>query len=194
MQWLRSSLSCNTPKIIAWASHVKCWFGVCIGPGLGQVIGLRNGSSKPTQAIEFINENLDNEETVALTAIAALVQLSYSHFSRAFKQSMGVTPNGYMTELRIERAKKLLSETDLPIADIALRTGFASQSHFHYHFSPAGLDDAKKFQGHAVDEVLQLKEAGNKQSRNAYRTQPGCSRRNIRCTSATAGGCVRALR
>ena len=65
-----------------------------------------------------------------MTAIAALVQISYSNFSRAFKQSMGVTPNGYMTELRIEGAKKLLSETDLPIADIALRTGFASQSHF----------------------------------------------------------------
>jgi AraC-like DNA-binding protein len=35
-----------------------------------------------------------------------------------------------MTEQRIARAKKMLSETDLPIADIALRAGFASQSHF----------------------------------------------------------------
>jgi AraC family transcriptional regulator len=35
-----------------------------------------------------------------------------------------------MTEQRIGRAKKLLTDTDLPIADIALRTGFASQSHF----------------------------------------------------------------
>jgi AraC family transcriptional regulator len=85
---------------------------------------------KLRKAIEFINENLDKEETVALGAVADAVQMSYSHFSRAFKQSMGVTPNGYMTERRIDRAKKLLSETDLPIADIALRTGFASQSHF----------------------------------------------------------------
>ena len=85
---------------------------------------------KLRKAIEFINEYLDKEQTVALSAVAKAVQMSYFHFSRAFKQSTGVTPNGYMTEQRIARAKKLLSETDLPIADIALRTGFASQSHF----------------------------------------------------------------
>jgi AraC family transcriptional regulator len=86
---------------------------------------------KLRKAIEFINSNLDEEEeAVALAVVADEVQMSYSHFSRAFKQSMGVSPNVYMTEQRIARAKKLLSETDLRIADIALRTGFASQSHF----------------------------------------------------------------
>ena len=85
---------------------------------------------KLRRAIEFINENLDEEQTVALAAVAETVQMSYFHFSRAFKQSTGSSPNVYMTERRIERAKKLLSETKLPIADIALRTGFASQSHF----------------------------------------------------------------
>ena len=85
---------------------------------------------KLRRAIEFINENLDKEQTVALAAVAQAVQMSYFHFSRAFKQSTGVSPNAYMTEQRIERAKKLLAETELPIADIALRTGFASQSHF----------------------------------------------------------------
>jgi len=85
---------------------------------------------KLRKAIEFIHENLDKEETLALATVANAVQMSYSHFSRAFKQSMGVSPNVYMTERRIERAKKLLSETDLRIVDVALRTGFASQSHF----------------------------------------------------------------
>ncbi|MCM3904988.1 MAG: AraC family transcriptional regulator [Pyrinomonadaceae bacterium] len=85
---------------------------------------------KLRRAVEFINNNLDEEEAVGLAAVADEVQMSYSHFARAFKQSMGVSPNVYMTEQRIERAKKLLSETDLRIADIALRAGFASQSHF----------------------------------------------------------------
>lgn len=85
---------------------------------------------KLRRAIEFINDNLDEEQTVALAAVAEAVGMSYFHFSRAFKQSMGVSPNVYMIEQRIERAKKLLSETELPIAEIALRVGFASQSHF----------------------------------------------------------------
>ena len=102
---------------------------------------------KLRKAIEFINENLDQEETVALPAVADAVQMSYSNFSRAFKQSMGVTPNAYITEQRIKRAKQLLSETKLPIADIALRTGFASQSHFTTTFrrlvwtTPKGFRD-----------------------------------------------------
>ena len=85
---------------------------------------------KLRKAIEFINDNLDQEQTVTLSAVAEAVQMSYFHFSRAFKQSMGISPNAYMTEQRIGRAKKMLSDTDLPIADIALRAGFASQSHF----------------------------------------------------------------
>jgi AraC family transcriptional regulator len=85
---------------------------------------------KLRKAIEFINNHLDEEQALAIPAVADEVQMSYSHFSRAFKQSMGISPNVYMTEQRIERAKKLLSETDFRIADIALRTGFASQSHF----------------------------------------------------------------
>jgi transcriptional regulator GlxA family with amidase domain len=95
--------------------------------GGGQPI---SGAPGVIPEIEFINENLDQEETVALAAVADAVQMSYSHFSRAFKQSMGVTAIDYMIEQRIARTKKLLSETDLPIADIALRVGFASQSHF----------------------------------------------------------------
>src|SRR3954462_6926933 len=76
---------------------------------------------KLRKAIEFINDNLDKEQTVALGAVAEAVQLSYFHFSHAFKQSMGISPNVYMIEQRIERAKRLLSETELPIAEIALR-------------------------------------------------------------------------
>jgi len=102
---------------------------------------------KLRKAIEFINENLDEEQTVALAAVADAVQMSYFHFSRAFKLSTGVSPNVYITEQRIERAKKLLSETDFPIADIALRTGFASQSHFTTTFRKFVWTTPKAFRG-----------------------------------------------
>jgi AraC family transcriptional regulator len=100
---------------------------------------------KLRKAIEFIKANLDKEQTVALGAVAQEVQMSYFHFSRAFKQSTGVSPNVYMIEQRIQRAKKLLSETEIPIADVALRVGFASQSHFTTTFRRLAWTTPKTF-------------------------------------------------
>jgi AraC family transcriptional regulator len=88
------------------------------------------------KAIGLINHHLIGEEEgrVALRSVAKDVGMSYFHFSRAFKQSMGMSPTNYIAERRIERAKKLIRETDLPIAEIALRSGFSSQSHFTTSF------------------------------------------------------------
>ena len=87
---------------------------------------------KLRQAIALIDHHLSDEEQgrVALRAVARAVRMSYFHFSRAFKQSMGMTATNYIAERRIERAKKMLEETELPISEIALRSGFSSQSHF----------------------------------------------------------------
>jgi AraC family transcriptional regulator len=87
---------------------------------------------KLRKAIELIDHHLSDEEEgrVALRAVARAVRMSYFHFSRAFKQSMGMTATSYIAERRIERAKKMLEETELPISEIALRSGFSSQSHF----------------------------------------------------------------
>jgi AraC family transcriptional regulator len=87
---------------------------------------------KLRKAISLIDQHLAGEEEgrVALRVVAKDVGMSYFHFSRAFKQSMGMTPTNYIAERRIERAKKLMQETDFPISEIALRSGFSSQSHF----------------------------------------------------------------
>lgn len=87
---------------------------------------------KLRRAIALIDHHLSDEEEgrVALRAVARDVRMSYFHFSRAFKQSMGMTATSYIAERRIERAKKMLEETELPISEIALRSGFSSQSHF----------------------------------------------------------------
>jgi AraC family transcriptional regulator len=84
------------------------------------------------KAMGLIDDHLanENEGRVALRRVAREVGMSYFHFSRAFKQSTGVTPTNYIAERRIEHAKKLMRETDSPISEIALRSGFSSQSHF----------------------------------------------------------------
>lgn len=88
------------------------------------------------KAIGLIDHHLAEEEEgrVGLRFVAQEVGMSYFHFSRAFKQAMGMTLTNYIAERRIELAKKLMKETDLPISEIALRTGFSSQSHFTTSF------------------------------------------------------------
>ena len=91
---------------------------------------------KLRRAIAMIDSYLEREEEgrVALRSVAKDVGISYCHFSRAFKQSMGMTPTSYIAERRIERAKRLMEETDLAISEIALRSGFSSQSQFTTSF------------------------------------------------------------
>ncbi len=80
------------------------------------------------RAKEFIVENL--EEDLSLAEIAAAANLSQYHFARAFRKSTGFTPQQYLMQQRIERAKQLLAKNDLPIVEISLLTGFKNQSHF----------------------------------------------------------------
>ncbi len=77
---------------------------------------------------EFINANL--EEDLSLAEIAEIADLSQFHFARAFRKSTGQTPQQYLMQQRIERAKELLANDALPIVEISLRTGFKNQSHF----------------------------------------------------------------
>ena len=69
-------------------------------------------------------------EDFDLQNAADLVKLSRSYFSRAFKISSGLSPYQWVLQARIAKAKQLLLEADLPLAQIALRLGFADQSHF----------------------------------------------------------------
>jgi len=60
--------------------------------------------------------------------------MSPYHFSRMFKLSTGLSPHQYVIRQRIERAKALLTNTDLPVGVVAQEVGFASPSHFAQQF------------------------------------------------------------
>ena len=66
--------------------------------------------------------------------MAKQIGVSRSYFARQFKQVMGVAPHQYVNQQRIEKAKRLLKERSLTIAEIALESGFASQSHLNKLF------------------------------------------------------------
>lgn len=80
----------------------------------------------------YIEQHLDRDITVA--DMAECVDMSPSYFSRLFKETAGETPYQYVLQQRLRQAQHLLSTTDLPIAEIALRVGFANQSHLTRRF------------------------------------------------------------
>ena len=84
--------------------------------------------SKLRRVTDFINDNL--EQDLTLTEIARIAGLSHFHFARAFRKTMGITPQQYITNRRIEKAKELLAKSDLPIVEVGFQSGFKNQSHF----------------------------------------------------------------
>lgn len=87
------------------------------------------------RAVTYIDGHLEAKLDVPL--LARLVSFSKSHFSRAFKQSLGLPPMTYVKMRRIERAKELMTSTNQQLTDIALVCGFADQSHLNRSFRRA---------------------------------------------------------
>lgn len=84
------------------------------------------------QVIEYIHHHFGQDLTVA--QLAAVAQMSPNYFSGLFKQSTGLAPHQYVLRYRIARAKQLLQEGKLSIAEISHHLGFSHQSHFSLHF------------------------------------------------------------
>ncbi|MEM9539441.1 MAG: AraC family transcriptional regulator [Cyanobacteria bacterium P01_E01_bin.42] len=82
--------------------------------------------------LDYIDAHLDGE--IKLEDLARLPNMSQFHFSRLFKQSLGITPHQYLIQQRVERAKQLLKQTEQSISDIALECGFNSHSHLGKRF------------------------------------------------------------
>jgi AraC family transcriptional regulator len=74
-------------------------------------------------------------ESLEVTELARACSLSRSHFSRAFKASTGLSPQDWIREQRIARAKLLIRHTGLSLTQISLECGFCDQAHFCHIFT-----------------------------------------------------------
>lgn len=79
-----------------------------------------------------IRDRLDR--SLRLKDIASLAYLSPSRFSHLFSEVMGVSFREYLLRLRIERAQFLLSDTSMPVGEVAFRCGFSDPNHFSRTF------------------------------------------------------------
>lgn len=84
------------------------------------------------RCLDFLRDNLSDD--IGLDELAASAGLTSLYFAKAFKRSTGVAPHDYLMRQRVERAKALLIDTDLKIAEIASSCGFCDQSHLARRF------------------------------------------------------------
>ncbi len=91
--------------------------------------------------------------------LARVSGVSEAHFARSFKEAFGVPPHRYLLTRRIERAKALLRDTDVPITEIAFQTGWASLGTFGRTFrditgeSPSAIRAREQSAEHTLGRV-----------------------------------------
>ena len=89
--------------------------------------------SQLTAVIDYVEAHL--ESTLSLQTLAEVADINSTHyFCCLFKQSMHISPYQYVILQRIERAKQLLKQPDLPLVKVALACGFCDQSAFSHAF------------------------------------------------------------
>lgn len=88
-----------------------------------------------SRVMAFVSEHIAGNFTVA--DLADIACMSPAHFARSFKRTTGQCPHEFISRVRLTLAKNMLADHHLPISDIALFTGFSSQSNFSRAFRGA---------------------------------------------------------
>jgi AraC family transcriptional regulator len=114
----------------AMNSHFVCSYGGVTNSTLQFSGGLSFVQMR--RATEVLEANLDGK--IALQQVAEACELSVSHFARAFRQTFNKPPYQWLTERRVDRARDLMTNSRLPLADIAIQCGFADQSALNRSF------------------------------------------------------------
>jgi len=95
--------------------------------------GAPNVREQISRSVEFMKGHLS--EPLKVATLAALVNLSRSHYTTLFRRVTGYAPLSYLNHLRMQYAVQLLNSTDLPIKQISDRLGFSEQFYFSRAFS-----------------------------------------------------------
>jgi AraC family transcriptional regulator len=130
---------------VALAAHLLARYATHVVSAPGHHAGLP--ACKLRRVVEYINDNLTEDLTLA--EIAHVAGMNPHYFSRAFKQATGTPPHRFVTNCRVEKAKRLLAEDELPLVEIGLSVGFQNQSHFTTLFHKlTGLTPKAYREGH----------------------------------------------
>jgi AraC-like DNA-binding protein len=123
-------------RLLAEGPSVPLWKGVYSKLCDVYLEVLLTGGDPTGGQVARIRQYIDNhiEEDVSLKRVAQEFFLNTSYLSRLFKSKAGVTFSDYISMRKIERAKSLLTETDLTVAQISLRLNYPEQNSFSRFF------------------------------------------------------------
>lgn len=117
-------------KVLELISHVRL-YSDCSTDGAGQRIDVRlaaDDEGKMWQAKAILDERL--EEPPSIVELAKLVGVNEFKLKKGFRQVHGLTPYKYLSEQRLERARRLLCEREMNVTEAAFAVGYSSLSHF----------------------------------------------------------------
>ncbi|MEO8081556.1 MAG: Ada metal-binding domain-containing protein [Caldimonas sp.] len=118
----------------AFRPCLKCRPEIAPGPGLPWTV-MDASRTLARQAAAALDEGAASGETPSVAALAGRLGVSDRHLRRIFLAEHGVTPLQYLQTRRLLLAKQLLTDTGMPIAQIALTSGFRSLRRFNAAFS-----------------------------------------------------------
>ncbi len=95
--------------------------------------GGASAKERISESLEFMKSHL--REPLSVSSLAALVNLSRSHYTTLFRRVTGYAPLSYLNHLRMQRAVELLNSTDWPIKQISDHLGFSDQFYFSRAFT-----------------------------------------------------------
>lgn len=121
---------------------VRLLRGYC-APHVGHEPAVRMSAHKLRTTRAYVQDHLAGD--LSVRALARNVGMSEFHFAHAFRATTGLPPHRYVLEQRMGHAKALLRDSELPLADIAARVGFSSQSHFSVAFHRHAGITAREF-------------------------------------------------
>lgn len=101
--------------------------GTSQNPAGGEPLGTHVPSTI-RQAITFMEQHLEN--ALSIPDIADKVKISHRQLNRLFLRYVGKSPAIYYRDIRLDRARGLVTQTDMPMSEITIACGFASQVHF----------------------------------------------------------------
>ena len=99
-----------------------------------------------SEAMEYIHRNYS--EDITLEELAGLAGVGREYFCTIFRRKTGMRPFEYIAMIRIREAKKLLSYTELPVAEIGRKVGYADKSYFGHVFKRYSGMSPTSFRGY----------------------------------------------